>query len=100
MGVKKGERMLARELAAGASAAKNGLRRIGEIGGRAIVFDAAAFAIAEKKAAIVGAEESDEFAFQNDSAGIFYSGRVGSKGVGKGFIDFHPVPPDLSQVSS
>jgi hypothetical protein len=98
--VNKRERMFAGELSAGTGAAENGLRWISEICGWPIIFRAAAFAIPEKKGAVGRAEEADELPFQNDATSIFYGGCVGREGISKSFIDFHPVPPDLSQVSS
>jgi hypothetical protein len=92
MGVEQGQRMFARELAAGTGATENGFRWIGEISRRPIILSAAAFTIAEKEGAIRGAEKPDQFSFYYDAAGILYCSRIWGKRVGKSFIDFHSQP--------
>src|SRR5437773_6461409 len=90
--------MFAGKLAARTGAAENGLGRVGEIRRGSIVFRAAAFAVAKKKGAIRGSKKADEFPFQDNPAGVFDSRRVGSQGIGVGFVYLHPVPPVFASV--
>jgi hypothetical protein len=100
MRVKQRERMFAGKLPAWTGAAENRLGWVGEIRRRPIVLGSTAFAIAEKQRAIGRTEKPDQFPFYNNTTRVFDRSSVGSQGIGKCFIYFHPLPPDLLHISS
>src|SRR5205814_865887 len=87
IGVEKAERMLARELAAGAGTAVDRRARQCKISGAEIRFLPASLAVAEDQRSICGLIKSDELALQQKPAPVFGGFAIGGRCVNECIVD-------------